>query len=78
MRLRPGANEDFFALGGHSLSLMRLSYQLNEVFGVELGVGDLFRNSTVAAQAQMIEGLALDAFGDLSDEEFEHLVSTDL
>ncbi len=75
--VRPGADQDFFSLGGHSLSLMRLSYFLGESFGVRLGVGELFRNPTVAAQAELVESLALAAFDDLSDEEFQRLVSTD-
>ncbi|MEV6447966.1 amino acid adenylation domain-containing protein [Amycolatopsis sp. NPDC051716] len=37
-----GADEDFFALGGHSLSATRLLWRVNERFGVELPLSAIF------------------------------------
>jgi amino acid adenylation domain-containing protein len=73
----PAADQDFFQIGGHSLTLMRLSFTLTESFGVPLGVADLFRRPTVAAQADLVENLALAAADGLSEEEFQLLISSD-
>ena len=37
-----GANDDFFAVGGHSLAAMKVAARLQEVFQVPAGVGLLF------------------------------------
>ncbi len=55
-----GAGDDFFALGGHSLSLTQLLSRLRRVFSVELEVGQVFREPTVARLARLV-GEGLDA-----------------
>ncbi|MGI8312745.1 amino acid adenylation domain-containing protein [Saccharopolyspora hattusasensis] len=45
---RVGVDDDFFAIGGHSLLAMRLIARIRAVFGVELGIRTLFAASTVA------------------------------
>ena len=42
-----GAQDDFFDLGGHSMMIVRVIYQINANAQVRLGVPDLFRNPTV-------------------------------
>jgi amino acid adenylation domain-containing protein len=50
-----GAEDDFFQLGGSSLLLTRLASRLASVAGHEVAVQDLFTESTVAAQARLID-----------------------
>ncbi|KAJ7230643.1 acetyl-CoA synthetase-like protein [Mycena pura] len=49
---------DFFLLGGNSLLLGKLAYQIRRQTGVALGVSALFANSTIKGIAAMVEGEA--------------------
>lgn len=49
-----GRADDFFAIGGNSLSLTRLHELLSDHFETRIGVVDLFRLNTVAAIAEAI------------------------
>jgi amino acid adenylation domain-containing protein len=51
---RIGAHDDFFDLGGHSLSVMRLLSRIRQTFGVELGAQTVFAFPTLAAQARVV------------------------
>ena len=50
-----GADEDFFALGGDSLSTLPLVFKLHAAFGVELPLAAVFASPTVAGLARVIE-----------------------
>ncbi|KAJ7173681.1 acetyl-CoA synthetase-like protein [Mycena filopes] len=49
------ADSDFFLLGGNSLLLGKLAYQIRRQTGVAIGVSALFTNSTITGIAGMIE-----------------------
>ncbi len=51
---RIGLHDDFFDLGGHSLTVMRLLSRIRQTFGVELGAQTVFAFPTLAAQARVI------------------------
>ncbi|WP_280431713.1 non-ribosomal peptide synthetase [Nocardia brasiliensis] len=51
---RIGVDDDFFALGGHSLSAMRVASRLTAVLGIEVGVRDVFEAPAPARLAQAL------------------------
>lgn len=53
---RPGFDDDFFQMGGDSLSGMQLCLELERRFQLNLPVASLFAHSTVRAQAHMLAG----------------------
>ncbi|MCS7475571.1 non-ribosomal peptide synthase/polyketide synthase [Umezawaea endophytica] len=52
-----GAHDDFFGLGGHSLLAIRLRMALSRDFATEIPLADLYTASTVAEQAERVDGL---------------------
>lgn len=48
-------HDDFFALGGHSMLAVQMFMQIREKYGVTLPLISIFRNATIAYQAQLIE-----------------------
>ncbi|KAJ7777390.1 acetyl-CoA synthetase-like protein [Mycena metata] len=48
-------DSDFFLLGGNSLLLGKLAYQIRRQTGVAIGVSSLFTNSTITGIASIIE-----------------------
>jgi amino acid adenylation domain-containing protein len=66
---RIGAHDNFFLLGGHSLLGTQLIARVNETFGVELPLLQLFDHPTLAEMSGAIETLILAKLGTASDGE---------
>jgi amino acid adenylation domain-containing protein/thioester reductase-like protein len=54
---RVGLDDDFFDLGGHSLTATKLMYGVRKAFGVDLPLRTLFESPTVRALSQAVEDL---------------------
>jgi acyl carrier protein len=59
-------NDDFFALGGHSLSLVQVVAQLRERLRIDLPLSDLIEKSTVASWTRAVDA-AMSAAGRLGN-----------
>ncbi len=55
---RVGLDDDFFALGGDSLSATSVAAQVSAALGVDAGVRDLFETGTVGAFAERVSARA--------------------
>ena len=64
-----GIDEDFFALGGHSMLGAQLSVRVGERFGVEVPLRSIFENPTVAEMAVEVERLLMADIEAMSDDE---------
>ncbi|MGN6152070.1 MAG: condensation domain-containing protein, partial [Lysobacteraceae bacterium] len=53
-RPRIGALDSVFALGGNSLTMVRLEFAIQETFGVQVTLRELFENAELRAQALVI------------------------
>ncbi|MFD9701599.1 amino acid adenylation domain-containing protein [Lentzea sp. NPDC059081] len=73
-----GPADDFFRLGGHSLSATRVSMRAQQVFGVELPLHRFFTATTVEALAAAIRAEVEAAFAGLSDAEVMALATENL
>ena len=59
----PGIHDDFFDLGGHSLTAAQVVNTLRSVFPVEVAMRHLFERPTIAGLAQIIDVLAVSGDG---------------
>ncbi len=66
---RIGAHDNFFLLGGHSLLGTQLIARVNEAFGVELPLLQIFDHPTLAEMSDVIETLILAKLGESSASE---------
>jgi acyl-CoA synthetase (AMP-forming)/AMP-acid ligase II/acyl carrier protein len=52
-----GVDDDFFALGGHSLAAAQITSRLRDAFGAEVPVAAVFESPTPAELAALVDGL---------------------
>src|SRR5262249_28958449 len=57
---RAGVNDNFFALGGHSLMVVQLATRIRESFGVEIPIQRIFEALTLAELALSITELQIE------------------
>nr|QEO74636.1 Beta-ketoacyl synthase [uncultured bacterium] len=69
-----GVHDDYFALGGHSLSAMQVARRLRQVFDLPLDLAGLLEERTVARQAAWIESLLVERLEALPDHEVARLL----
>jgi acyl carrier protein len=55
-----GPDDDFFDLGGHSISALQTVHRVFDEFGVEVTIDDLFTFPTLASFTQRIDTLSGD------------------
>ena len=49
-----GIDDNFFELGGHSLHAMRIAYQIEECYGIQLPLTAVFKTPTIAGISEFI------------------------
>jgi amino acid adenylation domain-containing protein len=64
-----GLEDNFFAIGGHSLLGTQFVMKARQAFGIKLTLRDLFETESVAEIAQKIEELVLEDIESMSEEE---------
>jgi len=64
-----GVRDNFFVLGGDSLSATRLNGRIQAAFQVDLPLGAIFREPSIAEQAVLIEEMLLDDMEAMSEED---------
>ena len=55
-REKVGRNDDFFALGGHSLKVISLIAQIHKEFGIKLTIKEVFANPTIKDLVVIMRG----------------------
>ncbi|WP_353649836.1 condensation domain-containing protein [Nakamurella sp. A5-74] len=64
-----GADDEFFACGGHSLLALRVIARIREAAGVDLSIAEFFADTTVRGVGAVLERALIAEIAALSDEE---------
>jgi acyl carrier protein len=75
---RVSVEDDFFALGGHSILAIQVMARVRETFECDVPVRHLFETPTIARLAAIIEEKLLADIQGLTEEEAERLSSDSL
>ena len=70
-----GADDNFFALGGHSLLGTQVILRARETFGVDLTLRHLFEAQTIALLAETVEQLIMQQIEAMSEEDAMNLAA---
>lgn len=69
-----GVYDNFFQLGGDSLSATQLVSRLRSIFRVEIPLGTIFREPTISEQAVVIESMILKEIEEITEEEAKNRI----
>ena len=73
----PGVEDNFFAIGGHSLNALKVISEIHKQLNVRFGLKDVFTNPTVSAMAEQVKNLKKSAYISIPVvEEQEHYAVT--
>ncbi|WP_416233567.1 amino acid adenylation domain-containing protein [Cronbergia sp. UHCC 0137] len=61
-----GITDNFFALGGHSLLVIRLASQIQQVFGVDISLRQVFEKPTIVELATLINSSKISLYSSIS------------
>ena len=75
-RERVGVHDSFFALGGHSLLIMRLLAEIKATFDLEISIRTVFSMPTVEAMAAEIERMIYEDVSTMSEFEAQQLAES--
>ena len=79
---RVGRQDHFFDLGGHSLLAVQSMVRLQEKFGIDIPLRDLFEKPVLSSVAELVVSAQLDSFleSDIADmeKELDALTETEL
>jgi nonribosomal peptide synthetase DhbF len=70
-----GRHDNFFELGGHSLLAVQVVTKTKRIFGIDLPVGQLFANPSIAALGEWVVQAQLDQLEQLDAAELEQLLA---
>ncbi|MFW8595967.1 acyl carrier protein [Cribrihabitans neustonicus] len=56
-------DDDFFDVGGHSLSMVVVQDRITERFGVEIAMDQLFRNATINLMSELVDAASVASSG---------------
>jgi acyl carrier protein len=69
---RVGRLDNYFKLGGHSLSAVQLAFRIREQIGIDIPMRAFFNNPTLKGLAATIEKLVLEQ---IDDDDLQQIMS---